>query len=213
MSTDMVMSIDGAYSVAGRSAGLSSTADHELFLAHRHGADAILVGAATARTERYRRPRPDPEAAQRRTARSQSPTPLLVIVSKSLDLGRDTPLLQGEPPNPILAHPATSDTAMAPEGLELLEAGRSEVDLHALLAELARRGVNRVACEGGPALLGQLARADLIDEYLVTLAPRLAGGQDVGLLGGLSTPTRDYRLHAVLRDGDHMMCSYRRIRA
>ncbi|MEZ5239552.1 MAG: dihydrofolate reductase family protein [Microthrixaceae bacterium] len=211
VSTDMVMSMDGAYSLEGRSAGLSSEADHALFIAHRHAADAILVGAATVRAERYRRPRVDEATARMRTERGQRRSPLLVVTSSSLHLGDDVPLLVGDPPPPLLVHPASSDVSAAPLGVELLAAGQDSVDLGLMLQALFERGVRTVACEGGPALLGQLAAADLIDEYLVTLAPRLVGGEKVGLLGSTPTPPRDFGLGAVVRDGDHIMCSYRRL--
>lgn len=212
VSTDMVMSIDGAFTRAGTSGGLSSDADHALFIAHRSIADAILVGASTVREERYRRPVVSAEAADIRRRRHQTEVPDLVITSVSLQLGADTPLLEGEPPAPIIAHPACSDTSGAPPGLELIEVGDSEVDMAELLAVLARRGIRRVACEGGPRLLGQLAAADLIDEYLVTISPHLVGGARTGLLGGIEAGAGSFELHRVLRSGDHLMCSYRRNR-
>jgi riboflavin biosynthesis pyrimidine reductase len=78
-----------------------------------------------------------------------------------------------------------------------------------LLVELHRRGLERVHCEGGPGLLGQLAELDAIDEYLLTLSPHLIGGANTGLLGGAAAHER-FLLHRVLRDGDHLMLSYRR---
>lgn len=212
VSTDMVMSLDGAYSRDGTSAALSSDADHALFIAHRSTADAILVGASTVREEGYRRPTVSAEAAKVRRRHSQSAVPMLVVVSSSFNLGKDTPLLHGDPPAPIIAHPARSDTSAAPEGVELIRAGDVTVDLEELLSELFRRGVRRVACEGGPGLLGQLARRDLIDEYLITISPQLVGGAMVGLLGGAHLEGLQFVLHGVLREGDHLMCSYRRAR-
>lgn len=212
VSTDMVMSMDGAYSREGTSAGLSSDADHALFIAHRSTADAILVGASTAREEGYGRPAMSAEAAALRRRRGQSALPMLVITSSSLDLGTRTPLLHGDPPAPIIAHPTSSDTSIAPEGFELMELGDTSVDLALLLSELAGRGVRRVACEGGPGLLGQLAQADLIDEFLVTISPQLVGGTMVGLLGRTHTGGLPFELHEVIRDKDHLMCSYRRDR-
>lgn len=212
VSTDMVMSMDGAFSREGTSGGLSSDADHALFIAHRSLSDAILVGAATVRKEGYRRPSVSAAASEVREKYGQQAVPRLVITSVSLDLGEDTPLLRGDPPSPIIAHPASADTGRAPEGFELLEVGETRVDLRSLLGRLRERGVDRVACEGGPRLLGQLAEQDLIDEYLVTISPQLVGGEMVGLLGATSPRGTDFGLHEIIRDGDHLMCSYRRNR-
>ena len=42
-------------------------------------------------------------------------------------------------------------------------------------AQLARDGANTILTEGGPQVLTELVRADLVDELLLTLAPRLLG--------------------------------------
>lgn len=210
VSTNMVMSLDGAYTVRGRSGGLSSTADHALFVAQRSLADVILVGASTVRQERYRRPTVHPDAAEIRERRQQAATPMLVIVSRSLSLPDDLPLLHDDGPPPVLAHPADADTSRAPDGLGLLECGATGVEIRTLLDVLHRRGARAVVCEGGPGLLGQMAATDRIDEYLLSLSPRLVGGHEVGLLAGTTVPDVGFALHRVLRDGDHLMLSYRR---
>ncbi len=51
---NMVASADGAASLDGRSGGLSGPADRMVFTVLRSLADLILVGAGTARAERYR---------------------------------------------------------------------------------------------------------------------------------------------------------------
>jgi riboflavin biosynthesis pyrimidine reductase len=212
VTTNMVMSLDGAYSSDGLSGGLSSGADHELFLAQRSLADVILVGASTVRAEKYRRPSVSEEAARIRAMRGQDPTPRIVITSKSLSLPEDVPILHGDPPAPIMAHPADSDLGNAPPGVELLEAGSDGVDFDLLLRLLAERGASHVVCEGGPGVLGQLAARGLIDEYMLTVSPQLVGGDRVGLLAGAEAQDERFALHRVLRAGDHLMLSYRRPR-
>jgi riboflavin biosynthesis pyrimidine reductase len=213
VTTNMVMSLDGAFSTEGVSGGLSSGEDHELFLAQRSLADVILVGASTVRAENYRRPSVSDEAARIRATRGQDPTPRIVITSKSLSLPDDVPLLHGDPPAPMLAHPADSDLGNAPGGVELLEAGNDDVDFELLLRLLSERGAGHVVCEGGPGVLGQLAARGLIDEYMLTISPQLVGGEHVGLLAGAEAQDERFALHRVLRAGDHLMLSYRRPRA
>ncbi|MCP4437246.1 MAG: hypothetical protein GY812_17350 [Actinomycetia bacterium] len=210
VSTNMVMSLDGAYSLDGTSGGLSSPTDHALFIAQRSLADYIIVGASTVRAEMYRRPSVTDEAARIRALRGQDPVPRIVITSRSLELPDDVPLLHGDPPAPIMAHPASSDPDNAPQGVELLTAGESGVDFELLLEMLGQRGARHVVCEGGPGVLGQLAGADLIDEYLLTLSPHLVGGDRVGLLSHAQGPESPYELHRTMRDGDYLMLSYRR---
>ncbi len=168
------------------------------------------MGASTVRAEGYRRPTVGAEAARIRAQRGQDRVPRIAITSRSLHLPADTPLLQGDPPPPIMVHPSASDTSKAPPGVELLEAGEDGVDFGMLLAILHDRGARHVVCEGGPGVLGQLAAADLIDEYMLTLSPQLVGGADVGLLSGASAEGQNFGLHRVLRQEDHLMLSYRR---
>ena len=67
------------------------------------------------------------------------------------------------------------------------DAGRSKVDLSAMLRDLARRGVNELHVEAGHKLNGSLLREQLVDELLVYLAPRLLGpGRDMAALGPLT---------------------------
>jgi diaminohydroxyphosphoribosylaminopyrimidine deaminase/5-amino-6-(5-phosphoribosylamino)uracil reductase len=52
---------------------------------------------------------------------------------------------------------------------------RNGIDLHALLDELGRRGVNELHVEAGATLNGALIAQGLVDEYLIYLAPKLLG--------------------------------------
>lgn len=210
VTTNMVMSLDGAFAREGRSGGLSSAADFGLFLAHRSLADVILVGASTARAERYRRPSVGPEAKRIRARRGQAERPQLVIASRRAAMPDDLPLLHGDGPEPLLACPESTDTTGLPKGIGVLRCGTDGVDFALLLSLLHEGGARFVMCEGGPGILGQLATHDLIDEYLLTLSPHLVGGHDVGLLSGAAGPPEAFTLHRVLRDRDHLMLTYRR---
>ena len=86
---DMMSSVDGATAVAGRSGGLGGPGDKAVFRALRAVPDVILVGAATARVERYGPVRLDDEVRARRVARGQSSLPRLALVSGRLDLDPD----------------------------------------------------------------------------------------------------------------------------
>ena len=208
---NMVTSVDGAFAVDGRSGGLGGEPDRLMFTAVRSLPDVILVGAGTARTERYRRPAPGP-AADLRTARGQSAAPRLAVVSNRGHVPEDQPFLAGDGPDPLLFHPATAALTGLPAGVEPVEAGTESVDLAGALAYLVATGARTVLCEGGPTLLGELHTADLVDEYFVTLAPNMVGGGQVGFLGGTSAQARDLRLHRLLEQDDVLLGTWRRDR-
>jgi riboflavin biosynthesis pyrimidine reductase len=210
---NMVMSVDGAHALEGRSGQLSGPADRAVFHSLRGLADVILVATGTARAERYRRPAAEPFAQEVRRSRGQAPAARLAVVSRSLEIPADQPFLGGEGPDPLVLHPASSDPERLPAGVESRVAGESDTDLAVALKGLADEGARWVLCEGGPTLLGQLHTADLLDELFLTVSPLLVGGDQLGLLGR-TTPAVDHRfdLHRVLEDDGTLLLTYRRRR-
>ena len=128
---NMIMSADGAFAKEGRSGGLAGPGDKAMFQLLRKYADVILVGAGTARKERYKRPSSDEETATARKARGQDPVPRLAMVSGTGRFPEDQPFLSGDGPDPVVFLPAISQTddAEPPQRLEGLEyqIGRAHV--------------------------------------------------------------------------------------
>ena len=54
-------------------------------------------------------------------------------------------------------------------------------NLHGALAELWARGIKHVFIEGGPEVASRFEQLNLVDEYLIYLAPVLLGGDRVAL--------------------------------
>ena len=196
---NMVMSIDGAYSRDGRSAGLSGDADRAMFAALRTLADVVLVAAGTARAERYRRPAAVPGHGSAR----------LAVVTRSARIPVDQPFLSGDGPDPIVFHPSDIDTTGVPGGVELRAVGSGDVDLAGALATLRADGADVVLCEGGPNLLGQLVGAGLLDELFVTLSPTVVGGDRVGLMGANGPFDESFGLHRLIEDDGFLLLCYR----
>ena len=166
-----VAGLDGTIAVDGTSTGLGGPADRQVFRALRTVADAVVVGLGTARDEDYG-PVPVPaEAARWRGTHGRAPTVPLVVVSRS---GRVPPGARWLTGPALLVVPESAEPPALP--VEVLRLGRTDVDLVGLVAELHRRGLGRVLCEGGPALLADLLEAGLVDELCLTHAPLLAGG-------------------------------------
>jgi diaminohydroxyphosphoribosylaminopyrimidine deaminase / 5-amino-6-(5-phosphoribosylamino)uracil reductase len=98
-----------------------------------------------------------------------------------------------EPPGPALVYcsqtAAPAADALRARGVEVIEraAPDGHVDLHAVLSNLAQRGVNELHVEGGERLNAALIAADLVDELLLYLAPRLVGpGRSIAALPALA---------------------------
>ena len=212
---NMVASADGAISVEGRTAALSTEADRFVFHYLRSVADVILVGAQTVRAERYGPPRISDERQTERKERGQDPVPRIAIVTGSLDLDWSSRLFAESPTRPIVL--TTTDApaerlADARRVADVVQAGERRVDLPAALVELGRQGIGSVLCEGGPTLNGVLAAGDLIDELCLTVSPVLVGGDvATGLLGHVRLPDLVPMsvVHVLEEDGD-LFLRYRR---
>jgi len=187
----MVMSIDGATALGGRSGGLGGPGDKAVFAALRAQADVILVGAATARTERYRAPR---RAGQR-----------IAVVSRTGDVDPGTDLF----PSGAGIAVVTEETEVRP-GVPVLRAGSGSVELGDALRQL---DADVVVAEGGPTLNGQLIAADLVDEVCVTVAPMLVAGTSTRIAAGLGEVARRMSLEHALESDGELFLRYRRLRA
>jgi riboflavin biosynthesis pyrimidine reductase len=188
---NMVASVDGAASVNGRSGGLSGRADREIFGLLRSLADVILVGAGTARAERYRPAQPASIRPELRTGRSA--TPPIAVISGRLDLDPHLELLTAAPADArtiVITCDRAPDKqrAAVAECADVLVAGGEHVDLKAALDALGARGHRRVLTEGGPHLLGQLAARGLLDELCLTISPLLAGPGPGRIVDGETIP-------------------------
>jgi riboflavin biosynthesis pyrimidine reductase len=209
---NFVSSADGAVTVDDRSEGLSHPADKRIFRLGRDLADVVLVGAGTARTEKYRGARVD---AERRARHGLSAVPPIAVVTNSASIDPEGPLLTDTRVPPIVIAPRNAPQErldrLAYAGAELLLAGDRTVDLVVALDELSKRGLRRVNCEGGPHLFGELIAENLVDQLCLTVAPLLAGaGAGRISAGRLSGAARRMELASVLHEDGFTMLRYRR---
>lgn len=203
---NFVVSADGAVTdEQGRSGGLGGAGDRELFRALRAHADAILVGAGTARAEGYGPHRMDRELAARRAADGREGPAVIVVVTRSLDLDLDAPLFTAaRTPTVVLTCAAAPQERRerAAGVARLLLAGQDTVDLAEGLRLLrAEVGATSVVCEGGPELAQDLLDAGLVDELCLTVAPVLVG-KGVRLVARLGRRVELDLERIATRDGD-----------
>jgi riboflavin biosynthesis pyrimidine reductase len=210
---NMVASADGAGSLAGVSAGLSSDADRQVFMLLRALADVILVGSGTVRAEHYGPARRSKLWSHLRAGRPA--TAPIAVVSARLDLDPASRLFTEAPPD---ARTIVITTAQAPAALraglaphaDIVIAGEATVDVRAAVRALADRGHQRILTEGGPHLLAQFAAAGLLDELCLTIGPLLAGPGPGRILSGDPFPAGPLPLTLahVLEDGGFLLCRY-----
>jgi riboflavin biosynthesis pyrimidine reductase len=168
VSGTMVSSLDGRATLAGTSRALGGPQDLQMLLALRRRADALIVGPATVRAEGYG-PLPCPA----------------VLVSRSFELPWEAGLFAA-PGQRVLVY--TSAEAEAPPVAADVEVV-ARVALPEVLADLRRRGVGRLLCEGGPTVNRALLAEGLLDELFVTLSPVVSGDDGPPIVAaGASAP-------------------------
>lgn len=65
-----------------------------------------------------------------------------------------------------------------------VEHGGGEPELRAMVDGLRAEGFDQLLCEGGPALLGDLLRAGLVDELCTTFTPLVVAGEGLRMVSG-----------------------------
>ena len=171
---NMVESLDGKATLDWRTKGLSSDLDRRLFHHLRTQADAVMVGAGTAREERYGRITKSDELREKRVNEGLVPDALAVVVSGRLNLPPDLPLLNDPDQRVVIA---TASDEELPGVTGDVEYARVGDDLPRLMEYLSEQhAVRSILCEGGPTLNSYLFASDLVDELFLSISPKVVGG-------------------------------------
>jgi len=180
----IAMSLDGRTALAnGVSQWITGEAARNDVQHWRARSCAVLTGIGTVLAD-------DPQLNVRaiETARQ----PLRVVLDSQLRMPLTARIIQG---GNLLIYTAVRDAEKS-EALEklgvsvsVLPDGNGQVDLPAMLRDLAQRGCNEVLLEAGSILNGALLRAGLVDELLLYVAPQLLGDMARGIaqLGELTS--------------------------
>lgn len=136
----------------------------------RSHVDAVMVGAGTLRSD-------DPLLDVRLDG-YDGPQPRPVVIAGAQPLPHGARLWQRDP---IVFAPSDVDLP----GTEVVAAwGPAGVDLETSMKELADRGLLHVLVEGGPHLSASLLAAGLVDQLIVYVGGRVAGGSGLAPFAG-----------------------------
>jgi diaminohydroxyphosphoribosylaminopyrimidine deaminase/5-amino-6-(5-phosphoribosylamino)uracil reductase len=153
-------SIDGrAAAQDGSSKWISGEKSRNDAHQRRSEVDAILVGTGTALID-------DPELTARKP---------------------DGSLFEQQPLRVVLGE------RELPAGLRIFNDDAETLTLktqsiHGALSELYEKGIKHVLVEGGPTLASRFVQLDLVDEFVIYLAPRLLGGDKLAI-GSIDVPS------------------------
>jgi riboflavin biosynthesis pyrimidine reductase len=182
---NMVMSADGRGTRDGRTEGISSDTDRDLFHALRAQVDAVMVGTGTIALEGYGPLARRPEVRRRRAELGLSEVPLAYTVSRSMELPADTPLFSDPASRIVVATNSDREPPPCAAQLTVERIPGDDIDLVAAAERLrSRHGVRAMLLEGGPTLLAATLAVGLVDELFLSVAPLLVEGAEPSLLEG-----------------------------
>ena len=187
---NMVGSVDGRATFDGSAKGIGGAVDHALMLRLRAHADALLHGAGTLRADAVGKGVPG-ALEPVRVARGLTPQPLLVLLTASGDVPLGRAFFAFAAPARTIVFVAERTPAEAVARLRaratVRVVGEERPDPATAFRVLRHEyGVRYLLCESGPTLSGALVVANLLDELVLTLAPRLLAGESLPLLAGPS---------------------------
>ncbi|AHX12124.1 riboflavin biosynthesis protein RibD [Dyella jiangningensis] len=175
----LAMSLDGRTALAnGESKWITGEAARADVQRWRARSSAILTGSGTVLAD-------NPRLTVRLPKGEAFTRPWRVLLDNRLRTPPGSHVLDGTAPTLVLhnEHYAPIDARFQAAELAVVPVQGGATDLHAVMAELARRHVSEVHIEAGPTLCGSLLAAGLVDELLLYIAPVLLGDSARPLLG------------------------------
>lgn len=205
--TNLAISMDGKIAARdGRGVPLGSKEDQRHMARLRAKCDAVVWGASTLRGYPH-------------AVRAVKGKPLWhVIVTASLDL---------DPAMPYFGARGVKRLLIVPGGIpeERLDPFRGSCEIAPYrkpatfavdaVRALASRGCARILLEGGGATIFPFAAANLVDEWNITLTPKIIGGRNAPTMvdgeGFDGRHIKRYRLTSSRRRGDEIYLKYAKI--
>lgn len=149
-------------------------------------------------------------------------SPVRIVLDSSLRTPLDSQLVRGARELPLWL--VTTDTAARAHGRRFEAAGvdvlavevnpDGGIDMRAVLATLASRGITRVLAESGRAVAGSLLRGDLVDRIAWFRAPAVMGGDGLTAVESLGvvkvSALRRFECGESVRLGQDVLETYRR---
>ncbi|HNP36305.1 MAG TPA: bifunctional diaminohydroxyphosphoribosylaminopyrimidine deaminase/5-amino-6-(5-phosphoribosylamino)uracil reductase RibD [Woeseiaceae bacterium] len=177
--TKVATSIDGAVAMrSGESQWITGVPARVDVQRLRAASGAILTGIGTVLAD-------DPSLTVRdKSIRAHSEQPLRAIVDSKLRMPHAANMLCLPGQTVIYCVDDTHREALQMKGAEIVRTAAEDelVSLAEVLTDLARRGINDLLVEAGPALLGSFVAADLVDELVIYQAPHIMGSETVAML-------------------------------
>ncbi len=201
---NMVATVDGKALLGPRGStakGLGSSTDQMLMRRLEEVADCVIIGAETLRTSHVIYPTDTYRA----------------VVTRSGDLPLDNRFFTDAPDKAIVFAPESMPEDVRRQIGELAHVrttGSNAVSVSDAVTILFDEfGIRRLLLEGGPSLNFDFFKAGLVDEFFITVAPKVKGGaQTPTPVEGAGFPGFEYaplKLLSIYKDSNELFLRYR----
>ncbi|MBI3544749.1 MAG: dihydrofolate reductase family protein [Deltaproteobacteria bacterium] len=213
--TNLAISMDGKISTKDRAHIDPSRYDRLMMDKIRSRAHAVLIGAATLRTFRQ------PAVVERkryqlmRKARRLNPHPINVVLARHVDF---------EPSWPYFSDPHVERVIVVPEGTSEASLKPFHTLAHVfkykkgpdfpeqIIGYLQKLECRNLLIEGGGGVLFPWAERNLVDEWNITVVPKIIGGESAPTMvegeGFDAAHIKHYKLRKSFRRGDEVFLRY-----
>jgi diaminohydroxyphosphoribosylaminopyrimidine deaminase/5-amino-6-(5-phosphoribosylamino)uracil reductase len=200
----MAMSLDGRTAMAsGESQWITAPDARQDVQRYRASADAILTGKGTLLAD-------DPSLNVRLTAdelgiEGEVRQPVRVVLDEGLHISEQAKLLSLAGETWVYTRLAASpkQQALEQKGAKVIQVAANKdnnLQLEAVLKDLAQREINEVHVEAGQILTGALLAQGLVDELVIYMAPVLMGSDAKGLFCLPALQAMQDKIHLQIKD-------------
>lgn len=204
-------SIDGKLSTKTGESKFSSKKDLKRMHQLRSKVDAILIGTNTLKKD-------DPILSVRYV---KGKNPIRIILDSKGLLSSNSRIVKTCKTIPTIV---VVSKKIAPKNLkrlqtfclEIIEAGKDQINLKLLLELLYKREINKILVEGGGKINWEFIKFGYVDEVIITITPYLIGGDSAVTLvdgSGIEKITRSTKLNLnnVQRQGNEVVLKYSKL--
>ncbi|MHD0173132.1 pyrimidine reductase family protein [Corynebacterium diphtheriae] len=201
-----ITSINGSATLSGVSGPMGDQTDADLLIQLRGWADAIVVGAETARKENYGPVVLPHGIKNQRQKLGRCGLPKLTLLSKSLYFDFSSELFSPDLPlelSPLVITQQPANTSeqwdqrlqkLIDVGVEVIVAPTSTNPLKIAFDALHARRLKKISIEGGPSVYRQALSLGIVDRLHLTIAPNIICPVESPLFGKISDDSFTTRL-------------------
>lgn len=180
------MSADGKIAtIERRQTRISGDLDFDRVDELKAGSDAVMVGIGTVLSDDPSLTVKSDKRKSERRSRGNDENPVRIVVDSMARTPIDSDIFKkGEGKRIIAVSESAPQEKMEQLSgkAEIITAGKEKVDLNKLLAELKKRGINKVMVEGGATLNWGLVSNGLVDEIYTFIGNIILGGKNAPTL-------------------------------